>query len=160
MFVLLRYDVDLVTELWLAQLLLDIADEFIDSVTNFACRLAKHRGGDTLEVRDLQLHLGKLIRASVWENTNLLQNAIIIFVYPASRRMRRAYRCPRQQLPRLLQLRQIARKVLKTIRSLLEARDSHRYNRPNGKPSYYEIPRASVPRSLPGLSFSSFFLFL
>ncbi|KAN0105500.1 Transcription initiation factor TFIID subunit A domain containing protein [Russula decolorans] len=36
---------------------LDIADEFIDSVTNFGCRLAKHRGGDTTVVRDSQLHL-------------------------------------------------------------------------------------------------------
>ena len=40
------------------QLLLDIADEFVDSVANFSCKLAKHRGAEALEVRDLQLHLG------------------------------------------------------------------------------------------------------
>ncbi|KAH7108377.1 transcription initiation factor TFIID subunit A-domain-containing protein [Auriculariales sp. MPI-PUGE-AT-0066] len=39
------------------ELLLEIADEFVDSASNFACKLARHRGGDVLEVRDLQLHL-------------------------------------------------------------------------------------------------------
>ncbi|KAF8576791.1 hypothetical protein K439DRAFT_1280352, partial [Ramaria rubella] len=38
-------------------LLLDIADESIDSVMNCGCRFAKHHGGDALKVCDLQLHL-------------------------------------------------------------------------------------------------------
>lgn len=42
------------------QMLFDIASEFVESVTNFSCRLARHRGSDTLDVKDLQLHLGKI----------------------------------------------------------------------------------------------------
>lgn len=41
----------------LSQLLLEIADEFIDSVANFTCRLTKHRKGDMVDIKDLQLHL-------------------------------------------------------------------------------------------------------
>lgn len=39
------------------EVLLDLADEFIASVTGFACRLAKHRKANAIDAKDVQLHL-------------------------------------------------------------------------------------------------------
>ena len=39
------------------QILLSIADEFVDSLTTASCRLAKQRQGQDLQIRDLQMVL-------------------------------------------------------------------------------------------------------
>eukprot|EP00035_Acanthoeca_spectabilis_P034545 m.29639 g.29639 ORF g.29639 m.29639 type:complete len:203 (+) comp6721_c0_seq2:1335-1943(+) len=39
------------------ELLVDMANDFVERVVTFSCQLAKHRGSDVLEVKDVQLHL-------------------------------------------------------------------------------------------------------
>lgn len=46
------------------ELLLMIADDFIESTVNASCQLAKHRQASALDVMDVQMHLGKSILAS------------------------------------------------------------------------------------------------
>jgi len=52
-----RMEDDVTLEGEVEEFLLQAADEWIDSVAEFACRLARHRGSDKLEVKDMQLHL-------------------------------------------------------------------------------------------------------
>jgi transcription initiation factor TFIID subunit 12 len=43
------------------ELLLQLADDFVESTVGAACLLAKHRRASTVEVKDVQLHLGVFV---------------------------------------------------------------------------------------------------
>lgn len=40
-----------------SRLLMIVAEDFVDNVATYACRLAKHRKSTTVEVKDVQMHL-------------------------------------------------------------------------------------------------------
>jgi len=60
------------TEPAVDQMLQEIADDFVDNVTTFACSLAKHRGSGTVDVKDVSLYLDKTygIKIPGFDNVN------------------------------------------------------------------------------------------
>jgi transcription initiation factor TFIID subunit TAF12 len=55
------------------ELLLQLADDFVESTVGAACLLAKHRKASTVEIKDVQLHLGKLGSSyfiAIWRSKN------------------------------------------------------------------------------------------
>lgn len=42
-------------------LLLQLVDDFVNSTVNTACVFAKHRNGNTVDVKDVQLYLGTFL---------------------------------------------------------------------------------------------------
>ena len=47
------------------ELLMQLADDFIESAVTSSCQLARHRKSNTLESKDLQLHLERMWNMSI-----------------------------------------------------------------------------------------------
>ncbi|PVG03074.1 hypothetical protein CPB86DRAFT_696187, partial [Serendipita vermifera] len=45
-------------------LLLYVADNFLSGLANFTCRLANHRGSNSIDVKDMEMYLGE------WDNND------------------------------------------------------------------------------------------
>lgn len=58
------------------EILLQLADDFVESTVNAACLLAKHRKSNTVDVKDVQLHLGTIV--TVYK---IIENPIITIIY-------------------------------------------------------------------------------
>lgn len=59
------------------EILLQIADDFVENTVNAACSIAKHRKVPKVEIRDVQLHLGKF--EFNFRNINFLINYQIYY---------------------------------------------------------------------------------
>jgi len=63
-----------------SQLLMQIADDFIDNVVTASCQLARHRKSSTVEVKDVQFHLGMIWRHNSWIHNPVHCVICVVFV--------------------------------------------------------------------------------
>lgn len=56
------------------EVLLQLADDFVETTVNTACLLAKHRHSNTIEVKDVQLHLGNFLQTIIFMSLVICSN--------------------------------------------------------------------------------------
>ena len=101
--------------------LLDISDDFLENLVTFAAKLAKHRGSDSIEVKDLMIPLGMLflfLKISAPLFLHLLSFLKSETIYPSQGKTNAALLTVRAMLILTFQTRGLATKSLRRRKTI------------------------------------------
>ena len=69
-------------------MLLNIAEDFVEELTSTACELARHRGSDALEAKDVAFCLSEFRNAAFWS-----RHSVTLLTQPILIRLRAIFLC-------------------------------------------------------------------